>query len=163
VTHSSSRFTCWNQYSNRRFENKGTRIDYILISKDFSSSLKVRKDCALLRCCNDLSSEYNSEDAALHAATASGLFMGASFEGGGIAAATRDALHTQFGPRSTGIIYTPPSYSDHVAVSLLLDDDWDREYLMKVKLKQDDLATRKSQPHKSQQTICSYFNKAHKK
>jgi hypothetical protein len=153
-------FTVWNQYTNRRYENEGTRIDYILVSRDFSPHLDAGKD-GVLRCCNFPSTEYESEEAALHAATASGKFSAPSFGGGGIATAESDALDTQFGPRSTGIIYTPPSYSDHVATSLLLNEDGAQKYFRTdLTLETKDSSTKKSQPHKVQQSISSFFAKA---
>jgi hypothetical protein len=61
-------------------------------------------------------------DPALMAATACGLFESGSYAGGGIAPATRRALDTQFvGVPHTGMVYTPPGYSDHIAVSLTED------------------------------------------
>lgn len=138
----------------------GTRIDYILLSKDFTPYLDAGED-GVLRCCKFPSTDYESENAALHAATASGLYTGASFGGGGIACTTMDALNSQFGPRSTGIIYTPPSYSDHVATSLLLREDeattYFRTNLTLESIK--DSGTKKSQPHKVQQSISNYFLK----
>merc|ERR1712183_774399 len=97
------------------------------------------------------------EEAALMAATANGMFEGGSFAGGGIAAATKRALDTQFGDGKphTGLIYTPPSYSDHIAVSLLMKDDF-RDYVGQLKLGNDSL-TRKAQPHKKQRSIASFF------
>jgi hypothetical protein len=98
------------------------------------------------------------EEAALMAATACGLFESGTYTGGGIAPATRMALDTQFvGKPHTGILYTPPSYSDHVAVSLLMKDD-----LLSNRIGTSDLIddgpTRKAQPHKRQRPISSFFS-----
>jgi hypothetical protein len=97
------------------------------------------------------------EEAALMAATARGLYESGSYAGGGIAPATRRALDAQFvGAPHTGMIYTPPSYSDHVAVSLLMTDDFS------VRVGRLDLIgdapTRRAQPHKRQKSISSFFS-----
>ena len=33
------RYTCFNQYTNRRYENEGARIDYILVDAEMSGNL----------------------------------------------------------------------------------------------------------------------------
>ena len=92
------------------------------------------------------------------AATACGLFESGSFAGGGIASATKRALDTQFiGVPHSGMIYTPPSYSDHIAVSLLLKDDSILNGSSKLEL-MNDASTRKAQPHKRQRSISSFFS-----
>ena len=35
------RFTCWNQYTNRRYENEGARIDYILVDRELKDMIDV--------------------------------------------------------------------------------------------------------------------------
>jgi len=99
------------------------------------------------------------EEAALMAATGGGLFEGGSFSGGGIATATQTALDTQFGEAHCGMIYTPPSYSDHIAVSLLMKSSFKDEFVGQLTLGKD-AATRKAQPHKKQQSISSFFGTA---
>ena len=149
------RFTCWHQYTNKRFENEGCRIDYMLVDEPLLEHIQRGHDNPL-RCCSFDGSPI-SEDAALHAATASGSFQGSSFEGGGIALASQHALDTQFfGAAHTGIIYTPPSYSDHIATSLLLDDLFVEPSLH---LDETDAATKRAQPHKTQKSIASFFGK----
>jgi len=113
-----------------------------------------------LRVCNFDISGGNplGEEAALHAATASGAFKGAGFEGNGIVAAPKHALDTQFGPPHSGIIYTPPSYSDHVAMSLLFCDSATL-ICDGIDLDDKDARTKKAQPHKSQTSISSFFGK----
>jgi hypothetical protein len=112
-----------------------------------------------LRCCNYNNDDFNTDEAALHAATASFQFQGASFDGGGIAAASSKALETQyFGEAHTGIIYTAPSYSDHVAVSLKLNEEWDCKYMNRtLQLDYKNVDVKKTQPHKSQKSISSFF------
>jgi len=71
--------------------------------------------------------------------------------------ATRDALDSQFGVPHTGHIYTPPTFSDHIAVSVLFHDDVMPDRHQKL---QNDAATRKAQPHKQQKSIASFFQQA---
>ena len=155
------RFTCWHQYTNKRFENEGCRIDYMLVDRSLIEHIEKGADEAgstgscFLRCAN-FDGDPMSEEAAFHAATASGSFKGSSFEGGGIAAASQKALDTQFGQAHTGIVYTPPSYSDHIATSLLLKDSFVNTSL---DLDESDTATKKAQPHKKQKSIASFFGK----
>lgn len=90
------------------------------------------------------------------AATANGLFVGGTYAGGGIAAPTQSALNTQFGAPHTGMIYTPPTYSDHIAVSLLMKNEFGTS-IGQLILDEKDSATKKSQPHKKQRSIASFF------
>lgn len=108
-----------------------------------------------LRCNTDQDIDPLGKDAALSAATANGLFKPGSFAGGGIAIATKRALNTQFGVAHTGMIYTPPSYSDHIAVSLLMKESF-RDLIGTLDLL-NDAPTRNAQPHKKQRSISSFF------
>ena len=165
------RFTCWDQRTNSRFDNVGVRLDYTMLDKSVSNYIDTDHKKLRLRCCNfPIDKDYNTEEASLHAATASGQFQGASFDGGGIVDATQKALDSQFGDkngdgcyttqRHTGIIYTPPSYSDHVAISLLLNDDFYQEHLnTPLQLDSKCPFTKKAQPHRSQTSISSFFGK----
>lgn len=147
-----ARFTCWNQYTNRRFVNDGNRIDYTFVDKELEPFL--RKGAQLRGTCGD-GDDPDSDTAAFHAVTANGGYKAASFDGSGIANASQDALDSQFGKLHTGMIYTPPSYSDHIAVSLLLDDTLVQSF---VQLDDTDRPTRKAQPHKMQSSIKSFFS-----
>ncbi|KAL3899161.1 MAG: hypothetical protein SGPRY_012691, partial [Prymnesium sp.] len=61
---------------------------------------------------------------ALRAATAGGRWQPAPMRtGGGLPDAPMTTHDRQFVPAHTGMIYTAPHASDHIAVSLLLDDD----------------------------------------
>ena len=177
------RYTCWNQFTQKRYTNMGGRIDYTLVDKSLMEYVEQPpQDGRLLRCGggrddNDVVSplltnngvrrkkpvDPLSATAALMAATACGLFKSGSFAGGGIASATRRALDTQFvGVPHSGMIYTPPSYSDHIAVSLLLKDDITLNHHTidssnKLEL-MNDASTRKAQPHKRQRSISSFFS-----
>jgi hypothetical protein len=157
----------------------GGRIDYTLVDKSLMEYVEQPPtDGRLLRCgggrddnavvpspllANDGERRKKvldplSETAALMAATACGLFESGSFAGGGIASATKRALDTQFiGVPHSGMIYTPPSYSDHIAVSLLLKDDIILNGSSKLEL-MNDASTRKAQPHKRQRSISSFFS-----
>ncbi|KAL7566705.1 hypothetical protein ACA910_017762 [Epithemia clementina (nom. ined.)] len=150
------RFTCWHQFTNRRYENEGHRIDYCLVDQ----SLKPRiQRGSTLRCCSkdDTDEEFAlGETAALRAATANGMFEPASYGGEGIQQASQAALDTQFGEAHTGMIYTPPSFSDHIAVSVLLENE-DGGLLSQDHVLSTDAATRKAQPHKAQMSIASFF------
>lgn len=148
------RFTCWNQQTNRRYENAGTRIDYTIVDQSLVECVKKSEH---LRSCEYNGEDYCSDEASLHAATASNQFQGASFGGGGISNATMRALETQFGESHTGMIYTPPSYSDHIAVSLKMNQDFERYFTTSLVLKGN---TKKSQPHKTQKSISSFFGKS---
>jgi len=146
------RFTCWNQQTNRRYENAGTRIDYTIVDQSLMEFVE-KSEC--LRSCEYNGEDFCSDEASLHAATASNQFQGASYGGGGIANATMRALETQFGERHTGMIYTPPNYSDHIAVSLKMNNHFERYFSTSLVLKGN---TKKSQPHKTQKSISSFFS-----
>jgi exodeoxyribonuclease III len=159
------RYTCWNQFTNRRYVNEGARIDYTLVDatllahvqKGGTGSLRCGWSSQEQRHKQQSNEDPLSEAAALGAATARGRFQPVSFQGGGIVEASQGTLDTQFGAPHTGMIYTPPSFSDHIGVSLLLDDSccaWD------LVLDERDPATKKAQPHASQKTIASFFGAA---
>ena len=112
-------------------------------------------DGKTLRCGTEQRTDPLGQESALAAATANGLFEPGSFAGGGIAVATKRALDTQFGEAHTGMIYTPPSYSDHIAVSLLMKESF-KEFIGTLDLL-NDASTRKAQPHKQQRSIASFF------
>lgn len=155
-----ARFTCWDQFTNQRYVNRGIRIDYTLIdkcllefvSKGNVSSLRSYDDSNVV--------DPLSEVAALKAATADGKFEPVSFEGGGITDVSQRVLDTQFGAPHTGMIYTPPSFSDHIAISLFFEQDdllFSSPDNTTLVLVEQDIPTRKAQPHKKQQTIASFF------
>lgn len=162
------RYTCWNQFTNKRYVNDGARIDFTLV--DASLAPLVRGgDVSALRCgCISVTDDAekiprhnsNTEAAALCAATANGRFRPVSFEGGGIIEATQAALDSQFSAPHTGIIYTPPSFSDHTAISLLMDDECCRRSEGELLFEEQDPTTRKAQPHKAQRSIASFFTAA---
>jgi exonuclease III len=179
------RFTCWAQYTNRRYENDGARIDYFIVDHSLVPFLEKGGPLRTGESFSETTSgephegstnnstvvDPLTQEAALAAATARGQYKMARFEGGGIADPTQRALDTQFGPRHTGIIYTPPSFSDHVAVSLLLGEsnntttnisgsrcNWRSENWGNLVLDEKDPSTKKAQPHKVQKSIASFFS-----
>jgi exodeoxyribonuclease III len=147
------RFTCWDQFRNRRYENQGARIDYTIVDKSLLNSIQ-KGNVTSLRCACEGKHDPNGEAAALCATTANGRFEAVSFNGGGIVEAPQNILDTQFGEKHTGIIYTPPSFSDHIATSLLLDDD---SCVFDLVFQENDKKTRAAQPHKKLRTISSFF------
>uniref|UniRef100_A0A7S1BYX7 Endonuclease/exonuclease/phosphatase domain-containing protein n=2 Tax=Corethron hystrix TaxID=216773 RepID=A0A7S1BYX7_9STRA len=146
------RFTCWSQEKNNRFLNKGTRLDYILC--DSSIKNYIEKGNSNLRCGGVKSANPWSARAAAIAATANGQFQEASLLGGGMPAASRTAIETQFGPDHTGIVYTPPTYSDHVAVSLLFKKEFRPASSDNISIS----SKKDAQPHRSQPSISSFFS-----
>jgi len=102
-----ARFTVWHQYTNRRYENEGSRIDYSLV--DEALDVYVIPDCSgtsslscALRSGGYTATGPLSEEAALCAATANGGFQPASFNGEGITSASQKTLDSQFGQQHTG-------------------------------------------------------------
>jgi exonuclease III len=141
------RFTCWNQFTNRRYENEGSRIDYIWV--DSSLLNRARKGFGALL------EEELSEQAALEAATCDGRYQPVGYQGGGIAEASLETVERHYRPKLTGMIYTPPSWSDHIAISLVMSNN---NNLQQAKLCLDK-ETRNTQPHLVQPSIASYFGK----
>lgn len=148
------RFTCWDQYKNKRYENIGSRIDYVLVDRAFfvqhakkGSELQVSGKAA-----------PDTPAAALAAATLGGLSTPSSFAGGGMQPLEADEYLAQFRPApSTGIVYTPPQLSDHVGVSLLLCDL--PAVTHAAALAARGAATQRSQPHRSAKRITDFFTK----
>ena len=98
-----------------------------------------------------------SAKAALQAATANGGYQPAGFGGGGMHEATKTTLDTQFtAAPCTGLVYTPPTFSDHVAVSAVLTDI---PCLAASSTKDADCGTKKAQPHRQQRSVASFFTK----
>ena len=145
----SDRFTCWDQYKNRRYANEGTRIDYILADQTLAPRLLPGPS---LVCGQGM--DPDSPMSALWAATAGGLWAAAPFDGSGIGDAPMHAYSIQFHPPHTGMIYTPPQFSDHVGVSLLLQrGDPDVDLVL------DTRSCRSCLPHLRQQSVKSFFNR----
>ena len=110
------RCSCWSQWNNARFSNEGIRVDYILL------------DQALLRICECLPGGRGTDRfhdpspaAAIQDATGGDCWTPAPMSGGGLPAEPNDSLEYAFQPRRTGLLYTPPRFSDHVPVTCLLE------------------------------------------
>ena len=165
------RFTCWHQYTNRRYENEGTRIDYWLC--DGAIAPCVRAGGALFGGGDDSRAALR---AALGTTPCGQRYTPAPFDGSGMQEPPTTVLDTQFGEPHTGIVYTPPGYSDHVAVSLLLEwsdggeeagevvaagggkSGWRGPAEGSLELASDK-ATRACQPHRSSRSIKDMFGK----
>jgi len=156
--HAEGRFTCWEQYTNARYENAGARIDYIFV--DAPLHARARRGGDLASGCGRNAAgapaalDPLSAEAAASAATAGGRWKPAPFDGSGIPEPTGAQLATQFEPPGTGIRYTPPQYSDHTAITLLLADEDEAPAPLQLKL---DAATLRAMPHKQTRSITSFF------
>jgi len=111
------RFTCWMQLANLRYCNKGARLDYILCDKRLQPFLVGGALAGATK-----SVEPYSSQAAWNATTHFGRWHGAhqvqKGDGGGLSLQQDDMKlnDSQFRTPHTGILYTPPKYSDHVPV-----------------------------------------------
>jgi exodeoxyribonuclease III len=129
----SERFTCWDQYRNERYENKGARIDYIFVDSQVINSVRlVETEDHFMDPLKPLSISLNplaissERGKSIAAATAEGRWRPVPFIGGGIdmdppSAAARDFEYIYTNPPQTGIVYTAPQFSDHVGTSCVLD------------------------------------------
>ena len=115
----SERFTCWHQYHNKRYENVGSRIDYVLVDRalfEAAAPVAGALDAGLR---SDV--DANTARAARGAAVLDGRWAPAGFDGGGLRdGRASDYLHHSSHAPHTGIRYTPPTWSDHVAATLCL-------------------------------------------
>jgi hypothetical protein len=79
-----ARFTCFDQYKNKRYENEGARIDYTIIDQDLLPSVRLDTEGATglvahPDCINPL-----CETCALAAVTSNGRWKPAPYDGTGI-------------------------------------------------------------------------------
>lgn len=154
------RFTCWDQQTNRRYSNEGTRIDHILVDESliYQAGIiglsKLAGEEEMEREKVELSTNEWDKRAALGACTGFGSFKGATYDGNGIPDAPAAAFSMHFRPKHTGIMYTPPEYSDHVGVSFCLDKR--KLNIGNLSLSRDD-ETKLCQPHLKQSSITSFF------
>jgi exonuclease III len=111
--HARARFTCWHQYTNMRYTNNGRRIDAFWVDAPLMEY--ALPGAPLL--------EDETEQGALRACTAGGRWLPAPTHGvlHGLQEARQTTHDLQFAPAHTGIVYTAPPASDHVAVTLLLE------------------------------------------
>ena len=114
------RFTCFDQYKNYRYCNKGARIDFILVQDTIPVALGAPLPLVNV-----------DAQSALACVTAEGRWRPAPMDGSGLlgvagleSAGNPSSFDWEFqcsDPPRTGIIYTPPSFSDHLAVTALVD------------------------------------------
>ena len=99
------------------------------------------------------SQDLNCALVAASAAVDGGIWKQASFEGGGLQDVKKEYYQRHISPsRGAGIVYTPPQYSDHVAVAVVLKD------LMNAKVKlSKDTKTGRCQPWSRQRDVRSFF------
>lgn len=182
------RFTCWEQHSNRRYCNEGSRIDHILLGRELWATYGAPVDGGPLPgfdsvLASDAAGKTDDDSigtktpewlqyaAALRACTADGMFQPAPFDGGGIPPAPAEAYQAHFRTPCTGIVYTPPEYSDHAGVSLYLHSSltvpssitttsntpvWQLEPQT---LLRSDAATKLTQPHFKHTSIMAHFKR----
>eukprot|EP00438_Fugacium_kawagutii_P013288 Skav225460 [mRNA] locus=scaffold881:124686:126311:+ [translate_table: standard] len=156
------RFTCWMQNANLRYNNKGSRLDYILCDKKLRTFLV--KSEALTGATRE--SDAHSSQAAWNAATNFGRWHGShpvqKSDGGGLSLQQDDMKlnDTQFRTPHTGILYTPPKYSDHVPVCAYFE-------ALKLPLGMSGAPkcseTRQTQPWTAQTTLTSLFSSKRQK
>ena len=130
----SERFTCWDQYRNERYDNAGARIDYIFVDKTIVPAVRLMETPDVFRSKGPTGAEVgerplafsSDRSKAFASVTAQGQWKAVPFGGGGISNGdiTQSAKNFEFSftnPPQTGIVYTAPLFSDHVATSVVLD------------------------------------------
>eukprot|EP00746_Dinoflagellata_sp_MGD_P000815 gnl/MRDRNA2_/MRDRNA2_101491_c0_seq1.p1 gnl/MRDRNA2_/MRDRNA2_101491_c0~~gnl/MRDRNA2_/MRDRNA2_101491_c0_seq1.p1 ORF type:complete len:611 (-),score=112.54 gnl/MRDRNA2_/MRDRNA2_101491_c0_seq1:68-1900(-) len=168
------RFTCWSSKANLRYINYGTRIDYVITDRKTFDDCVVHSPSSCLpgvsikRCdpSGDVDSicspnvDATSAQAAKNAATYFGAWHG-SVVGEGLKLQADDMRlnNSQFPDEpATGLIYTPPSYSDHIPVSVLF-----KSKLLEPVVEQQHacvaskVETQRCQPWKVQRSISAFF------
>lgn len=149
-------FTCWDQMRNRRSNNEGTRIDYILVGTELAHCVVPCEDTsnntgrfpsveppppppkdAEVTSANCRTSEeaqfwsYYSLASSLPVdspyaasvarATGARRYVKAPLDGSGLPPLAPDARKIMwYGLPSTGLVNTPPQFSDHIGVCVLL-------------------------------------------
>ncbi|EDQ89205.1 uncharacterized protein MONBRDRAFT_37054 [Monosiga brevicollis MX1] len=137
-----ARFTCWDQYKNRRYENRGSRIDYVLLDQDLAGLLvgSIAPPPA-----PPGSGEPNDRPslvttAAADCANAPQLVANGWCRNPHCERCAQAATTSQ--------------YRDHIGVSALL------KVVVQTTLEQQEARTRAAQPFKSQTRISSFFSKS---
>eukprot|EP00931_Biecheleriopsis_adriatica_P088214 TRINITY_DN62586_c0_g1_i1.p1 TRINITY_DN62586_c0_g1~~TRINITY_DN62586_c0_g1_i1.p1 ORF type:complete len:546 (-),score=90.64 TRINITY_DN62586_c0_g1_i1:24-1661(-) len=164
------RFTYWAQMANCRYHNTGTRLDYMITDCETFKDSVVQTPTQSLPGGLEGELDPSTAEAALAAATCSGNWHAAPTRGNAAGSGLtlqRDDMrlnNSQFPSQPiTGILYTPPSYSDHVPVSLLLAGDLvipsgcaATSALVSV------AETKRCQPWLAQRSVLSFFTAAPK-
>ena len=150
------RFTCWSQYTNARYSNSGSRLDYIFVDQSLLPQIE-KGSISLDGCICEAENCIKEWECALRAATSNGRWRPAPMEGGGGLPDGPESAYSDFIrlPHS-GIIYFPPEYSDHVGASLVLRSC--RVSAANLTLEKS-AATRNCQPHCQQKSILDMFSR----
>uniref|UniRef100_A0A0G4I6Y3 Endonuclease/exonuclease/phosphatase domain-containing protein n=1 Tax=Chromera velia CCMP2878 TaxID=1169474 RepID=A0A0G4I6Y3_9ALVE len=175
----AERFTAWEQYTNKRYSNEGVRLDYCVIDGSLLPALRAGAPSgsgvmALMRGGSEREGGGGGEGKEgedswfkkWRAACAEGLMLStagkrweaAPKDGGGMAEMVpQPLLDSQFGSPSTGLVYTPPRYSDHIGTGLVFEFEGG---LQGCRLETDDPQTKAAQPHRQWKGITSFFKRA---
>lgn len=130
------RYTCWDNYTQARGSNIGSRLDYVLLDPrlKFKRSLTLAGcACPPGACFPGCSDDFESAHRAANAYQRDG-----------------DTMYRGLG---SGIIYTPLDMSDHCAVDIIIDAQFDMVALG------NDARTKACQPHRALQTISTLFQR----
>ncbi|OLP85366.1 DNA-(apurinic or apyrimidinic site) lyase 2 [Symbiodinium microadriaticum] len=153
------RYTQWNQLANSRFSNTGARLDYILCDTSMQKHL-VRTPTSELAGSSPLHAAETAE-AAQNAATCFGAWHSApacgrlrASDGLGLQKDDMRLNNSQFRSPHTGILYTPPRYSDHVAVCARFEG-----LCLGGVVALSEAESRRTQPCSSQETLTNFFAK----
>ncbi|CAE8602539.1 unnamed protein product, partial [Polarella glacialis] len=157
------RFTFWSQQANLRYSNCGSRLDYVLCEKDAAQELVATVTAELVGGTDHVGAE--SAEAAQNAATNFASWHGAHNlqkdvmldKAGGLSLQQDDMRlnNSQFRSPHTGILYTPPKYSDHVPVCACFVGR--SSGFAKGSLTITEEQTRRSTPWVAQASISSFF------
>ncbi|KAH9260646.1 hypothetical protein BASA81_001113 [Batrachochytrium salamandrivorans] len=152
----SERFTVWNTRTNQRYSNAGSRLDYVLVDKRLTIQPNSNQQQRLFGCdcLTDLCAK--PKRCGWQASTAFGRWQPAPMQGGGLPEATTADFNSQFRPKGgahTGILYTPPGCSDHVAVSCVLSPSPSLQDLV---LDNKDSGTKLARPYAKQRSLMDF-------
>lgn len=86
-------------------------------------------------------------------------FTAAPFDGGGFEKLSINTMRKHIVKPHTGFIYTPPRFSDHIAISLKLSLGKDKKLTEVSQIDLNCSKTKKAQPHKKQRTIQQFFKR----
>jgi len=155
------RFTCWNQALNLRYSNCGARLDYVLCDAELAQRL-VATPSAELPGASERHPGHTAE-AALDAATSYGRWheaprkdLCAGEAGLSLQADNMLLNNSQFAAPHTGMLYTPPSYSDHVPACALFECE---EGLFVHAPSLSEQETRRCTPWVAQPGLASFFGR----
>ncbi|KPI84835.1 endonuclease/exonuclease protein-like protein [Leptomonas seymouri] len=126
-------YTVWDQSRNRRLENVGTRLDYIIVDAALLPAVECRREGAnnvfpSTESTRASRTEFFSEVQGsqfrdgMQRAMAGGAYPPAPFDGSGMPALAERARELCCaGLPATGLFVTPPQFSDHIGVGLVLN------------------------------------------